>query len=58
MYPSVKVHYENGNFILDEPMPVKGNVRGVFVILEANPVKNQINNPDFFANSAAATKAS
>ncbi len=34
MYPSVKVHYENGQFILDEPMPVSGNVKGIFVILE------------------------
>jgi len=37
-------------------MPVKGNVRGVFVILEDSTVKNLIDNREFFENKSSLAK--
>lgn len=58
MYLSVKAHYENGQVILDEPMPIAGNSKGVYVILEDDltvPLAT-IKDPDFLVSESSLSK--
>ncbi|MFN0048488.1 MAG: hypothetical protein ACKVOU_05140 [Cytophagales bacterium] len=59
MYLSIKAHYENGQVILDEPMPIFGNSKGLYVILDDDLTRSNataLKDGDFLVNEQSLAK--